>query len=75
MKVRYIEEKLTKEAIEALTGKKVGRIKTGELDTADPDIKERGVEIEFDVIPLPAKLTGLDNLLANYKGLNLKRKK
>ena len=49
MKARWLDKKLTREDIEAMTGKKViGDIITGELDTDDPEVKEKGIEIEFE---------------------------
>ncbi len=69
MKIRYIDKKLTKEDIEAMTGKKVKRIIRGVLDTADPEVKEKGVEIEFDKSPTVAVLTGLDK---QFTGLTRK---
>ena len=65
MKYRWLKKTQTKEDIEALTGKKVLRIISGELDTDDPDVKEWGIEIEFDGEVNPTKLEKLDKELGH----------
>jgi len=63
IKHRWVNEPITKESIEALTGRKVLRITSGELDTNDPEVKEKGIEIEFDEDPALEKLEEIDEKL------------
>lgn len=67
MKYRWLTKSLTREDIEAITGKKVLRITSGDLETADPDVTEKGIEIEFEEEVPETKLKSIDNLLPEFK--------
>jgi len=72
MKHRWLTKPLTKEDIEAITGKKVKRITSGDLETEVEGETEKGIEIEFEGDIPENKLEELDVLLPEFKR---KRKK